>query len=288
MDGWFFNMIKAQSYSGFENIADCVESCNTTFCNFGGIGDELNEMDVHNASLDLTNFHQSKLANVQSMFSTCLFNELIIPDKFAPKATSFGGVVTLGPDQAIVTGMFSAALCNKIIINGTIGTGVTDFTGLFTQCTNIKTQEDASIDKVDYSSAVDVTQAFGGLSFDKFVLPTSFKNATKLENIDSLFATNYNMSSIDCSKLNTTSLKSAAFTFGDCPMLKEVDLSSLDLSKLTDLQGMFSISKVCPTTSILTTIKFPTNTEYLPKSITDSSNMFYGQTNLKTIYTSGN
>ena len=130
---------------------------------------------------------------------------------------------------------------------------------------------------VDTSEATAIYGMFYGCSNLTSVNVSSF-NTSNVTNMMFMFAYCSKLVAVDLSNFNTSSALSIHGMFSDCTSLTDVNLSSFDTSKADSFTGMFT------NCTALTQVDISTFT--LRNDSVNAASMFYGCTNLETIYVS--
>ena len=282
MSAWFMNMPLIQDVKGFEYIYDGITDFSLTFCLYGYsnndkalVNDNPNAITV----LDLTNFKQNNLANVVGTFCNSLFSQIIIPQGFAPKSTSFGTRYVLAGIGETYMSLFYGCKASKIEILGPIGAGVKDFTALYGECSGLKTFADAGIDKIDFSKAEIVDEMFAKSQFSSITIPESLKTSTTIKSMSNLFY-NANASNIDLTGLDTSNVTNMEYMFYRCFNVDTIDLSALNLASVTDTSYMFD---TLDSSTKLECVKFPNDANKTFQKLEKMDSMFEDCGSLKTI-----
>lgn len=145
---------------------------------------------VDNSTLDLSDFSQPELDNVDFMFCGCNVTNIVIPDGFAPKSK---GIHSDDPDFGPI---FDGCLAKSITLKGSIFSTSSDvdvtFNYLFYSCTELTTLD---LSNVSNNNIIDTSSMFNGctsltsISFGSFDMSKCedakkmFVNCTKLETI---------------------------------------------------------------------------------------------------------
>ncbi|EAK9390527.1 BspA family leucine-rich repeat surface protein [Listeria monocytogenes] len=102
--------------------------------------------------------------------------------------------------------------------------------------------ESVRIEQCNLSGVTSFDSAFYSSKTIKEVIirDNDYPEAPLLTNTNSMFYTCSNLSKVDVSGLNTSSVTDMAYVFADATSLKELDLSNFDTSSVTDMSSMFS------------------------------------------------
>ncbi|EKZ4791709.1 BspA family leucine-rich repeat surface protein [Listeria monocytogenes] len=127
--------------------------------------------------------------------------------------------------------------------------------------------ESVRIEQCNLSGVTSFASAFYSSKTIKEVIirDNDYPEAPLLTNTNSMFYTCSNLSKVDVSGLNTSSVTDMAYVFASCTSLKELDLSNFDTSSVTTMRGMFAS---CTSLEELDLSNFDTS------SVTDMSSMF--------------
>ncbi|EAD0416601.1 BspA family leucine-rich repeat surface protein, partial [Listeria monocytogenes] len=127
--------------------------------------------------------------------------------------------------------------------------------------------ESVRIEQCNLSGVTSFDSAFYSSKTIKEVIirDNDYPEAPLLTNTNSMFYTCSNLSKVDVSGLNTSSVTDMAYVFADATSLKELDLSNFDTSSVTTMRGMFAN---CTSLEELDLSNFDTS------SVTDMSSMF--------------
>ncbi|HDI4708615.1 TPA: BspA family leucine-rich repeat surface protein [Listeria monocytogenes] len=127
--------------------------------------------------------------------------------------------------------------------------------------------ESVRIEQCNLSGVTSFDSAFYSSKTLKEVIirDNDYPEAPLLTNTNSMFYTCSNLSKVDVSGLNTSSVTDMAYVFADATSLKELDLSNFDTSSVTTMRGMFAN---CTSLEELDLSNFDTS------SVTDMSSMF--------------
>ncbi|EIA7426082.1 BspA family leucine-rich repeat surface protein [Listeria monocytogenes] len=127
--------------------------------------------------------------------------------------------------------------------------------------------ESVRIEQCNLSGVTSFDSAFYSSKTIKEVIirDNDYPEAPLLKNTNSMFYTCSNLSKVDVSGLNTSSVTDMAYVFADATSLKELDLSNFDTSSVTTMRGMFAN---CTSLEELDLSNFDTS------SVTDMSSMF--------------
>ncbi|EEO0671166.1 BspA family leucine-rich repeat surface protein [Listeria monocytogenes] len=127
--------------------------------------------------------------------------------------------------------------------------------------------ESVRIEQCNLSGVTSFDSAFYSSKTIKEVIirDNDYPEAPLLTNTNSMFYTCSNLSKVDVSGLNTSSVTDMAYVFADATSLKELDLSNFDTSSVTTMRGMFAN---CTSLEELDLSNFDTS------SVTTMSSMF--------------
>ncbi|END5422257.1 BspA family leucine-rich repeat surface protein [Listeria monocytogenes] len=102
--------------------------------------------------------------------------------------------------------------------------------------------ESVRIEQCNLSGVTSFDSAFYSSKTIKEVIirDNDYPEAPLLTNTNSMFYTCSNLSKVDVSGLNTSSVTDMAYVFADATSLKELDLSNFDTSSVTTMRGMFA------------------------------------------------
>ncbi|ELX9347916.1 BspA family leucine-rich repeat surface protein [Listeria monocytogenes] len=127
--------------------------------------------------------------------------------------------------------------------------------------------ESVRIEQCNLSGVTSFASAFYSSKTIKEVIirDNDYPEAPLLTNTNSMFYTCSNLSKVDVSGLNTSSVTDMAYVFADATSLKELDLSNFDTSSVTTMRGMFAN---CTSLEELDLSNFDTS------SVTTMSSMF--------------
>ncbi|EJY5199157.1 BspA family leucine-rich repeat surface protein [Listeria monocytogenes] len=102
--------------------------------------------------------------------------------------------------------------------------------------------ESVRIEQCNLSGVTSFDSAFYSSKTIKEVIirDNDYPEAPLLTNTNSMFYTCSNLSKVDVSGLNTSSVTDMAYVFADATSLKELDLSNFDTSSVTTMSSMFS------------------------------------------------
>ncbi|PDD47113.1 BspA family leucine-rich repeat surface protein, partial [Listeria monocytogenes] len=135
--------------------------------------------------------------------------------------------------------------------------------------------ESVRIEQCNLSGVTSFDSAFYSSKTIKEVIirDNDYPEAPLLTNTNSMFYTCSNLSKVDVSGLNTSSVTDMAYVFADATSLKELDLSNFDTSSVTTMSSMFQRAEV----KELDVSSFDTS------SVTDMQGMFGHSTTLEKL-----
>ncbi|EAE7107926.1 BspA family leucine-rich repeat surface protein [Listeria monocytogenes] len=161
--------------------------------------------------------------------------------------------------------------------------------------------ESVRIEQCNLSGVTSFDSAFYSSKTIKEVIirDNDYPEAPLLTNTNSMFYTCSNLSKVDVSGLNTSSVTDMAYVFADATSLKELDLSNFDTSSVTTMRGMFAnctsleeldlsnfdTSSVTTMSSMFSAIAYNVDLSNFDTSAAKNlSRMFTNSVNLKSLY----
>lgn len=227
LDTSSFHTNKVTDMNGMFDVCTNLKSLDLSSFDTGNVTDMSDMFSGCNelTSLNVNSFNTSNVTDMSSMFNFC--NNLMNLD-----LSNF--------DTGCVTNMSGMFMdCRKLTnldISSFNTSQVTNMSHMFFDCGQESFNLDVS--NFDTSKVNDMSSMFQSCHTSN--LNVSNFNTSNVTHMSWMFASN-SLISVDVKGLNTSNVRDMAYLFCSCYKLKELDLSSFDVAKVTRLTGMFDI-----------------------------------------------
>ena len=215
-------------------------------------------------NLNLSSFNTSKVTNMDFMFSNCnSIEDLNLSSFNTSKVTNMGNM------------FFNCYLLKKLDLSSFDTSNVTNMAGMFRDCSKLQY---LNINSFDTSNVTGMSNMFRGCN-NLTTLDLSNFNTSKVVTMSLMFDGCTNLENLNLSSFNTSNVTTMYSMFSELSISK-LDLSNFDTSNVTDMSSMFY---ECKNLIQLDLSNFDTS------KVTKTGSpygMFYGCSNLKTIYVS--
>jgi surface protein len=173
-----------------------------------------------------------------------------------------------------MSGMFAGCTyINSLDLSHFDTSNVTNMAGMFTNCNNMKSID---ISHFNTSNVINMGNMFAGCTHINS-LDLSHFDTSNVTNMSWMFCGCKNLKSIDISHFDTSNVIYMDGMFASCESLTTLDVSNFNTGNVTNMRDMF---RGCSSLTAIDVSNFNVN----KVSYGDTGYMFYGCTQLKTIY----
>ena len=238
-----------------------IGSNNTIYANPSSLGLFSNLTNV--TSIDLSNMDTSGTTNMSNMFS----------DNTSLTNITFGDNFNTA-NVTNMSGMFKNCTILKTIDLSSFDTSnATIFASMFMNCQGLQNLDLKSFNTSNVTSMYGMFYNCSSLTS----LDLSSFNTSNVERMEGMFYNCSSLTSLDLSNFNTSKITDMTYMFNRCKSLTNINLSSFDTSNVSSLYDTFAG---------LTSLKVLDLSSFDTSKVTNMERMFLNSNNLVTIYVS--